>query len=96
MGESNKGCYEPSCLLAHDLNNKLAIILGYCDQLIRESEPFSRTAARLGIISQEAHCMAKKLKEHQCKLSEASRKNAEEHKSKSWPLSFPGGNVESY
>jgi hypothetical protein len=76
MGESNGACHEPSCLLAHDLVNKLSIIIGCCDLLIEEAQPFSQSAARLGLIHDAAECMAMKLNEHQCKLSEATRKKA--------------------
>ena len=73
MSESKGGDLEPSCLLAHDLVNKVSVILGCCDLLIEKAEPGSEAAVRLGLIHDAAASMAKKLNEHQCKLSDAIR-----------------------
>jgi hypothetical protein len=71
--EESKGCLEPSCLLAHDLVNKVSVIIGCCDLLIEKAEPGSESAVRLWLVHDAAQLMAKRLNEHQCKLSEAIR-----------------------
>ena len=73
MGDSNVGCYEPACLLAHRLVDKLSIIIGHCDLVSEEVEPGSECAKRLELIHSVAAEMAKELSVHQCRVSEAVR-----------------------
>lgn len=73
MGDSNVGCYEPACLLAHRLVDKLSVIIGHCDLVSEEAEPGSECAKRLNLIHDVAAEMAKELSAHQCRLSEAVR-----------------------
>lgn len=56
-----------SCLLAHDLNNKLAIIVGECE-LLEERATDTHCLERLKAIKAAAQCMADALKVHQCEL----------------------------
>lgn len=65
----------PGCLLAHDLVNKLSVIIGNCELLDKLVEPGSECSRRLGLIRNVAQGMAKELNEHQCKLSEATRRD---------------------
>lgn len=53
MGKPPDGGHESVCLLAHDLVNKVSIILGYCDLLIEEPAG-PKTAARLRMIHDTA------------------------------------------
>jgi hypothetical protein len=61
--------------LAHDLVNKLAVIIGNCDLLDKQVETGTETAKRLSLIRNVAQGMANELNQHQCKLSEAIRKD---------------------
>lgn len=72
MGDLSVG-YEPACLLAHRLVDKLSVIIGYCDLASEEAEPGSECAKRLELIHDVAADMANELSEHQCQLSEAVR-----------------------
>lgn len=57
--------YEPTCILAHHLINKLTVIIGGCD-LLREMDPRSRECAqRILLIRETAQAMADELREHQ-------------------------------
>jgi hypothetical protein len=56
-----------SCLLAHDLNNKLAIVIGECE-LLEERAADAHCLERLKAIKEAAQCMADALKVHQCEL----------------------------
>jgi hypothetical protein len=65
MEESKLSNCQPSYLLAHDLVNKLSVIVGYCDLMkeIAAADPiFER---RLRIVSDLAKGMAKELQELQ-------------------------------
>ena len=73
MNDSNVGCYEPACLLAHRMVDKLSVIVGYCELASGEVEPGSDCAKRLDLIQDTAAEMAKELSVHQCRLSEAVR-----------------------
>lgn len=73
MNNSNAGCYEPACLLAHRLVDKLSVIVGHCELVSGEVEPGSECAKRLDLIQNVAAEMAKELSMHQCRVSEAVR-----------------------
>jgi hypothetical protein len=64
---------EGNCWLAHDLNNKLAIVLGYCELLMEVSPNAPDYVQRLRAIQSAARSMAEALKEHQCELSNVLR-----------------------
>jgi len=66
--ESNTERYQPSCLLAHDLVNRLSVIIGHCDLLEEETEEDSGCAKRLRLIKEIARSIAKELNQHQCAL----------------------------
>jgi hypothetical protein len=57
------------CALAHDLNNKLAAIVGYCD-LMAESTTDADTGClkRLAKIRELALSMAEKVNGHDCRM----------------------------
>jgi hypothetical protein len=70
------GKYQPNCVLAHDLVNKLSVIVGCCD-LLKEEVPENATCeVRLRTIRRIAQEMAEYLKLHQCQLEVVSREVA--------------------
>jgi len=73
MEKPNGVCHKPACLLAHDLVNKLAVIVGQCALLSKHMPEGSEGAKRLGLIHDAAKDMAKELNDHQCHLAEAAR-----------------------
>lgn len=62
----------PNCFLAHDLVNKLTVILAECEQLQPETTNYSESK-RVRIIHELATQMAEKLVCHQCALDEVLR-----------------------
>jgi hypothetical protein len=68
------------CLLAHNLNNRLAIILGECD-LIAEHVADPECSARLVVIRTTVKAMAQEVRRHECpiagRLPEAQRNGNE-------------------
>jgi len=73
MEKPNGGRHKPACLLAHDLVNKLAVIVGHCNLLSEHVEEGSEPAKRVRLIHEVAKDMAKELTEHQCQLAEEVR-----------------------
>lgn len=67
------GNYRPSCILAHELINKLTVIVGHCD-LLKESAPEdSHCLERLKQIREVARSIAEDLNRHQCHLDTMMR-----------------------
>ena len=65
--------YQPSCLLAHELVNKLSVVVGYCD-LLRDYMPEdSAGQGQLGKIREIAKAMAEELNTHQCSIKAMTR-----------------------
>jgi hypothetical protein len=54
------------CVLAHDLNNKLAAIVGYCDLMTDDVKEDGVSAKRLVEIRELALSMAKKINGYDC------------------------------
>jgi hypothetical protein len=74
MEKSTRGCHEPGCLLAHDLVNKLSVIIGNCDLLMSEQmqeqvQTGSECAKRLRLIHDAAQGIARELNEHQLQFT---------------------------
>jgi hypothetical protein len=67
---SNEEFDDPVCKLAHDLNSKLAVVLGCCDLLGDEVEAGSECARRLGMIRQAAQDMARAIRLRSCRPTE--------------------------
>jgi hypothetical protein len=61
---------QPLCCLAHDLINKMSVIVGFCD-LLNEKAQDDESAKRLALIHDIAESAAKELVRHQCQLQEA-------------------------
>jgi hypothetical protein len=68
MGRTNQGVYQPGCMLAHDVINRLSVIVGYCDLLADETPEGSDCRKRLLTIRNLAKVAAADLTEHQCQL----------------------------
>jgi|GraSoiStandDraft_47_1057283.scaffolds.fasta_scaffold420467_1 hypothetical protein len=67
------GKYQPSCLLAHELVNKLSVVVGYCD-LLRDHVPDdSPGQVQLRKIREMAKTMAEELNAHQCSIETLTR-----------------------
>ena len=64
------GRFQPNCILAHGLINKLSIIVGYCDILHDEVEPGSHCEKKLQLIRETAEGMAELINHHQCDLED--------------------------
>jgi hypothetical protein len=77
MEKIDLGKYEPSCILAHRLTNKLAVIVGHCDLLLSEApDESSICSQRLLTISKTAKEIARELNQHQCRLDTAIKASA--------------------
>jgi hypothetical protein len=50
MEKSNRECYQPTCLFAHHLINKLSTIVGSCDLASEQTEPGTEYAKHLASI----------------------------------------------
>jgi hypothetical protein len=71
--EKHNGQYQPTCLLAHSLINKLSIIVGRCDLLREEALEESECYQSLMSIQEVARSMAEEITQHQCKLEAIAR-----------------------
>jgi hypothetical protein len=60
---------QPLCLLAHNIANKLTIIIGQCD-LLGDHATDPECVVRLQIIRRTAQAMAAEVNTHQCQLAE--------------------------
>lgn len=76
MEKIDLGKYEPSCILAHRLTNKLAVIVGYCDLLLSAPDESPACSQGLLTISKTAKEIAKELNQHQCRLDAAIKVSA--------------------
>ena len=79
MEKSNRESYQPTCLFAHHLINKLSTIVGSCDLASEQVEPGTEYAKHLALIRDTAKEMARELVVHQCQLTEAGREEVQEH-----------------
>lgn len=77
MSQKNLGTYQPNCRLAHDVINRLSVIVGYCDLLADETPEGSDCRKRLLTIRDLARLAATDLTEHQCRLENIVREVAE-------------------
>ena len=65
--------HQPPWMAAHDLNNKLSVIVGNCDLLIEKTEPGTDQARRLAIIREAADAAVKELAEYQQSVETQTR-----------------------
>ena len=66
--------HQPPCVVAHDLVNKLSVIISHCDLLLEITEKETEYARRLALIRGVADAAAKELTEHQRQLAAEMRK----------------------
>lgn len=59
----------PVCLLAHEMINRLSVIIGNCDLMNQKAKVDAECAKRLSAIRESAHCMVVELSRHQCELN---------------------------
>jgi hypothetical protein len=64
---------QPSCALAHDLINRLSVIVGYCDLLAEATAEDCERQKRVLLIGEIARSAAKQLGGHKCKLELLAR-----------------------
>jgi hypothetical protein len=67
------GKFQQTCLVAHDLINKLSVIIGHCDLLEEEEPEDSACLDRLRRIRDIAKGMAIGLHEHECHVDAATK-----------------------
>jgi hypothetical protein len=60
---------EKRCLLAHDLNSDLHVILGRCDLLSDYLQPESEAAKHLRLIREAARHMAENIADRPCQIA---------------------------
>jgi hypothetical protein len=68
MAESGSGKYELDCPLAHNLINKLSVIVGICDLLVEKAPEVSPARPQMLLIRNIAWSMAADLGQFQCDL----------------------------
>jgi len=73
MEKSRARDLQPICMLAHDLINRLAVIVGHCDLLTEDGPEDSKCHKRLALIREIAYTAATELGERQCDLDNLSR-----------------------
>jgi hypothetical protein len=79
MENIDLGRYQPSCILAHSLINKLSAIIGNCDLLKEEAPEDPKCLQRLGFIRETARAMAEELRVHQCHLGLINQNHSSEN-----------------
>jgi hypothetical protein len=79
--ELESGTYRPSCNLAHELVNKLAAIVGYCDLVEDHAAEEPECHKHLEAIRKIATGMAEALAAHQCDLDDLIRQNRKKKRS---------------
>jgi hypothetical protein len=68
MAQSGTGKYELDCPLAHNLINKLSVIVGTCDLLVEKAPEDSPVRPQMLLIQNVARSMAADLGQFQCDL----------------------------
>lgn len=74
---SSREKYQPESLLAHDLINKLAVIVGQCDLLVDETQEDSQLLNRIILMRDTAKSVAKDLGQLQSDLGRVRTANGE-------------------
>ena len=73
VDQPDLGKYQPSCLLAHELVNKLSVVVGYCDLLKDHMPEDSAGQEQLRKIREIGLSMAEELTAHQCSIEAMTR-----------------------
>ncbi|MBZ5688320.1 MAG: hypothetical protein LAP86_25155 [Acidobacteriia bacterium] len=71
--KSNDTPHQPACLFAHDLINKLAVIVGFCDLLSDKLGQDAKSVKQLNMIRDIAASTAKDLGTRGCSLTQTAR-----------------------
>jgi len=58
----------PVCMLAHEMINRLSVIIGNCDLMNEKAKADSECVKRLSAIRDSAQSMVTELNRHQCEL----------------------------
>ena len=66
--QSNRGQHEPECPLAHDIMNRLSVIVGNCELLVEKTSADSPLLERILLIRDQAHAIVRELAQFQCDL----------------------------
>jgi hypothetical protein len=69
MAESNRDPYQPDCPLAHDLINKLSVIVGHCDLLVGKVPENSPLFEPMRRVRDLAKSVGEELGQIQCDLA---------------------------
>jgi len=89
--KSNCTPYQPACVFAHDLVNKLAVIVGICDLLSARLGQDVESIRRLALIRDIASSTAKDLATHPCSPTETARSGETQRDIIASVSSLPGG-----
>lgn len=76
MEESSRGNYQPDCPLAHDLINKLAVIVGHCDLLVEKTPESSPLFRQMVLVRDLAKAVGSELGQLQCDLARLRTTNS--------------------
>ena len=63
------------CILARELNNRLAVIAGHCEMLAEHAEADSECAKRVSLILEAVYSMAKRINGHDCRMNACAAQN---------------------
>jgi hypothetical protein len=69
MEETSRSNYQPDCPLAHDLINKLAVIVGQCDLLVEKTPKDSPLFKQTLLVRDLAKAVGSELGQLQCDLA---------------------------
>lgn len=69
MAERRQGMEQKSDnVLAHDLNNGLGVIAGYCELMVEDADPESECVKRLRLVLEVVHRLAARINEHERRI----------------------------
>jgi len=68
MEQSSGSKYQPECPIAHDLINKLSVIVGYCDLMVKTIPEDSPLLKQIQAVQDIAEAMTADLVKFQCEL----------------------------
>ena len=73
--KSNGDTYESHCRLAHDMINRFAVIVGYCDLLLEEPPADPKLSKRLLLMRKIAKSAAGELVQRECPFGGSAPKS---------------------
>lgn len=79
MVQSKSEAHQPSCMLAHDMINRLTVILGFCDLLKEHTTADEQGLKYLSSIRFSANSMAEELKHRYCQPDPPIKSPSESH-----------------